>query len=214
MKLHWSPRSPFVRKVMITAHEKGVANRIECVRTVAITTAPSAVLIADNPLNKIPTMVLDDGAVLQDSRVICEYIDALDDRPVLFPGGGRRRWNALRRQALGDGLLDVLVLFRHERNRPPELRAATYIEAYRVKIIATLDRLDREAPSFGVDAIDIGDVAIACALAYLDFRFADLAWREERPQLARWFETFATRPSMAATAIVDDEGALLQAPDS
>lgn len=105
MKLHWSPRSPFVRKVMIVAHERGIADRLHCVRTVAEMTIPHAELMKDNPLSKIPTLVLDDGMVLYDSPVICEYLDALDGDPRLFPQHGRERITALRRQALGDGLL-------------------------------------------------------------------------------------------------------------
>src|SRR6202041_4025060 len=103
MKLHWSPRSPFVRKVMVVVHELGLADRVICVRTVAASTRPHAVLMQDNPLSKIPTLVLDDGTVIYDSPVICEYLDALDGGPKLFPAEARARLLALRRQALGDG---------------------------------------------------------------------------------------------------------------
>src|SRR5580658_9517781 len=95
MKLHWSPRSPFVRKVMIVAHERGVADRIALVRTVVEMTEPHAELMRDNPLSKIPTLVLDDGTVLFDSAVICEYLDALDGTPRLFPRGAKARLTAL-----------------------------------------------------------------------------------------------------------------------
>ena len=120
MKLHWSPRSPFVRKVMIVAHERGVVSRLECVRTVAATAKPHAELMKDNPLSKIPTLVLDDGTVIYDSPVICEYFDSLgdlEDAPKLFPADPKARLVALRRQALGDGFLDLLVLLRDERMR-------------------------------------------------------------------------------------------------
>ena len=121
MKLHWSPRSPFVRKVMIVAHERGLVDRITCVRTVAATSKPHAELMKDNPLSKIPTLVLDDGTVIYNSPVICEYLDALDGAPKLFPSEPKARLEALRRQALGDGFLDLLVLLRDERMRaqPP-----------------------------------------------------------------------------------------------
>ena len=102
MKLHWSPRSPFVRKVMIVAHERGLIDRIACVRTVAAMTKPHAELMQDNPLSKIPTLVLDDGRVLYDSPVICEYLDGLGSAPKLFPAAPAVRLDALRRQALGD----------------------------------------------------------------------------------------------------------------
>src|ERR1700727_2792830 len=110
MKLHWSPRSPFVRKVMVLVHERGLADRIACVRTVAATTKPHAELMRDNPLSKIPTLVLDDGTVIYDSPVICEYLDALDGAPGLFSTEPKARLTALRRQALGDGFLEMLVL--------------------------------------------------------------------------------------------------------
>src|SRR5436309_690878 len=112
MKLHWSPRSPFVRKVMVFAHDVGVAGRIECVRTVAAMMKPHPDLMIDNPLSKIPTLVLDNGTVLYDSSVICEYLDHLHDGSKLFPLPLEERMTALRRQALGDGLLDALVLWR------------------------------------------------------------------------------------------------------
>jgi glutathione S-transferase len=188
---------------MVVAHEKGVTERIECVRSVAIANDPNPALMADNPLNKIPCLVLDDRSVLQDSRVICEYLDALDGKPVLFPQG-EQRWSALRRQALGDGFLDLLIVWRHERNRPEELHHLSYIEAYRQKAVATLDRLARDIP--GRADFDIGDVAIGCALAYVDFRFGDLAWRDGRGDLARWFDRVAARPSFVATPIVNDGG--------
>ena len=201
MKLHWSPRSPFVRKVMIVANEHGVLDRIERVRSVAISDDPNPALMADNPLNKIPCMVLEDGQVLQDSRVICEYLDQLGTGPKLFPTG-EARWPALRRQALGDGLLDLLVIWRHERNRAPELHLESYLAAYEHKARATFDRLEVEAPFH--DGFDIGDIALACALAYADFRYADLEWRGGRPRLSDWFARVETRPSIAATAIVND----------
>jgi glutathione S-transferase len=117
MKLHWSPRSPFVRKVMVVVHELGLADRIACVRAVAATTKPHAELMQDNPLSKIPTLVLDDGTVIYDSPVICEYLDGLDGGPKLHPAEPQARLVALRRQALGDGFLDMLVLLRDERMR-------------------------------------------------------------------------------------------------
>jgi glutathione S-transferase len=204
MRLHWSPKSPFVRKVMIVAHEHGLLGRLECVRTVAETTAPSETLMADNPLNKIPTLVLDDGVVLHDSRVICEYFDSLGSGARLFPPSGMPRWEALRRQALGDGLLDFLLLWRQERLRPEELRSEAYLRAYGMKLTHTLDRLEAEAGAAVPASFNIGDVAVGCALAYLDFRFADIQWRAARPRLVAWRETFDARPSAKATAIIDD----------
>ena len=129
MKLHWSPRSPFVRKVMVAAHDIGVAGRIECVRTVAAMMRPHAGLMVDNPLSKIPTLVLDNGTVLYDSAVICEYLDHLHDGPKLFPLPFEERMTALRRQALGDGLLDALVLWRGELSRPVQQQSERVVQA-------------------------------------------------------------------------------------
>ena len=98
MKLHWSPRSPFVRKVMIAAHETGLVDRLTCVRTVVAMTAPNATLLPDNPLSKIPTLVLDDGSTLYDSGVICEYLDTLHDGPKLFPADSKACWTASRQR--------------------------------------------------------------------------------------------------------------------
>src|SRR5262245_47288350 len=131
MKLHWSPRSPFVRKVMIVAHELGLVDRLNCVRTVAATTRPHPELMLDNPLSKIPTLVLDDGAVLYGSRVICEYLDGLHTGRKLFPTDTKARMTALRRQSLGDGALDFLLLLRNERERVRPSPA--HVSAYSTK---------------------------------------------------------------------------------
>jgi glutathione S-transferase len=202
MKLHWSPRSPFVRKVMIVAHERGLVDRLHCVRTVAAMTAPHAELMRENPLSKIPTLVLDDGAALYDSPVICEYLDALDGKPQLFPRDRRLRMVALRRQALGDGFLDLLVLARNERLRkePSEV----HLNSAAVRSGAVLDSLEREAQALMASGFDIGHIAIGCALSYLDFRFVEEDWRKRRPDLARWHAGFAGRPSVEATRPVDD----------
>ncbi len=202
MKLHWSPRSPFVRKVMIVAHERGVIDRLDCVRTVAAMTAPHAALMQDNPLSKIPTLVLDDGTALYDSPVICEYLDALDGKPQLFPPDRKLRMLALRRQALGDGFLDLLVLARNERLRKQPSRL--HLTSAAVRTAAVLDSLEREADALAASAFDIGHIAIGCALSYLDFRFAEQDWRKDHQRLAIWHAVFAARPSVEATRPVDD----------
>jgi glutathione S-transferase len=205
MKLHWSPRSPFVRKVMIVAHERGLADRIVCVRTVAATAKPHAGLMMDNPLSKIPTLVLDDGTVLYDSPVICEYFDTLAGSahaPKLFPTEPAARMTALRRQALGDGFLDMLVLLRDERMRAHPSEAHLASAAARKR--AVLECLEGEAAVLAAAPFDIGHVAIGCALSYLDFRYANEAWRAKHPGLAGWHATFTARPSVRATEPVDD----------
>lgn len=204
MKLHWSPRSPFVRKVIVFAHDVGVADRIECVRTVAAMMKPHPDLMIDNPLSKIPTLVLDNGGVLYDSSVICEYLDHLHSGPKLFPLPFEERMTALRRQALGDGLLDALVLWRGELSRPAEQQSQPYLKSFSVRNEAALAALESEAQALETSAYSIGHVALGCALAYLDFRFSERQWRRDFPQLARWHASFAARPSVRATEPVDD----------
>ena len=117
MRLHWSPRSPFVRKVMIAAHELGLADRLETIRTRVATNQVHKGLLTDNPIGKIPTLLLADGTILYDSVVICEYLDSIAPQPKLFPPSGAARFQALRRHALGNGYLDMLLMWRNESSR-------------------------------------------------------------------------------------------------
>ena len=202
MKLLWSSRSPFVRKVMVAAHEVGVAGRIATERVVVAANKPNADVMAVNPLNKIPTLVLDDGTVLYDSRVICEHLDTLSDGPKLFPSDKAARWSALRRQALGDGLMDVIVLRLGEQNRPQGTQSESHLASYLLKIASALDRVETEGIG-QAQTPDIGQIAVGCALGHLDFRFAADDWRAGRPKLAAWYADFARRPSMRATEYAD-----------
>jgi glutathione S-transferase len=204
MKLHWSPRSPFVRKVMIFAHETGLAGSIERVRSVVAMRKPNAAVMRDNPLGKLPTLLLDDGRALFDSAVICEYLDSLHAGAPLFPKTGRAHWEAQRRHALGDGLLDLLVLWRNEREREPPQRQQDLMDAFDLKTRATLALLEVEAPALEAAAFGIGHVAIICALGYLDFRFPGFDWRSGHPRIAAWFAAQSLRPSVKITAPVDD----------
>jgi glutathione S-transferase len=189
---------------MIVAHEVGVAGRLDCMRTVAATTKPNAELMIDNPLSKLPTLVLDDGTALYDSPVICEYFDTLHTGPKLFPPDTRERMIALRRQALGDGMLDFLVLWRAELMRPVEQQSAVHIENYAVRRDAVLASIESEVPALESCAYSIGHIALGCALSYLDFRFEDFDWRKNHARAAAWHKTFASRPAVAATEPVDD----------
>ncbi len=199
MKLWYSPTSPYVRKVMVVAFENGLEDSIERIPA----RAPESNLEAANPLDKIPTLATDEGEVLYDSPVICEYLDNLSesegDEAKLFPSSGQERWRALRLQALADGILDAAVLRVMESRRPEERRSAEWDDRQKRKVTLGLDSLETEAPELG-GPVTIGHVAIGCLLAFLDARFADDDWRAGRPALARWYEEFAKRPSMAATA--------------
>jgi glutathione S-transferase len=203
MKLHWSPRSPYVRKVMVVAHELGVADRLEIVRTVVGGTTPHVELMRDNPLGKIPTLVLEDGTVIYDSPVICEYLDTLHDGTKLFPAWPERL-TALRRLALGDGMLDIALAWLGERFRPAEKQSAPHMVLWQGKLRACVAALEQEADALAASRFGIGHIAIGIALSYLDFRFGDLGWREGHPRLAAWHARFDARPSVVANPPVDD----------
>ena len=199
MRLHYSYASPYVRKVMAVAIETGQRDRLELTVRKVSPVAPDGEVNRDNPLGKVPCLVTDDGMALYDSRVICEYLDSLHGGSRMFPAAGPARWTALRRQAEGDGILDAGVITRYETFlRPEAFRWPDWIEGQKGKFRRALDGLEAEAASFG-DTIDIGTITIGCALGYLDFRYAAENWRAGRPQLARWFEAFEKRPSMAET---------------
>jgi len=204
MKLHWSPRSPYVRKVMMFAHEVGLAGSIEPVRSIVSMKTANPAVMRNNPLSKIPTLVLEDGRALFDSAVICEYLDSLHGGTPLFPRSGPPRWEALRWHALGNGLLDALILWRNERDREPQKHLPELLQAFDTKTSATLKLLETEVAALEAAPFAIGHIAIACALGYLDFRFADLDWRSAQPRLAVWFGKISQRPSVQKTAPVDE----------
>ncbi len=204
MLLHWSPRSPYVRKVLIAAHELELGDKIECVRTIVSPFKPADELFADNPMNKLPTLIIDDGTALFDNRVICEYLDTLHDGPKLFPSSGRERFVALRNQALGDGLLDIAMMRLIERLKPAEQRSPDIIASNERKTLATLDRLEADVSLLTERPYDIGHIAIGTALGYLDFRFGDDGWRDGRNRLTEWHAQFVKRPAVEACPVRDD----------
>lgn len=203
MKLHWSSRSPFVRKVMVTAHECGIASRLQLERTPVAMNNPNRGLLKTNPTGKIPTLMLDDGTALYDSTVICEYFDSLHDGPKLFPAEGPSRWTALRRHALGNNLTDNLMLWRNEVLRPQPQQSPEILAAFELKVRNALAALEQEAGSLSRDPLSIGHIAIAVALSYIDFRFAAPGWRDGHDHLTQWHAAFAQRPAMRETAFVD-----------
>ncbi len=196
MQLHWSPKSPYVRKVMIAAHELGVVDQLELVRSVAAMLKPNPALMEVNPLSKIPALVLDDGGTLLDSVVICEYLDSRAGGR-LFPASGDARWQSLRWHALGDGMLDALILWRNEREREAPL--PVLIAAFELKVNASLAVLEAEAPALEQAPFAIGHLTLVCALGYMDYRFDSHGWRARAPALAAWFARMKQRPSVLAT---------------
>ena len=200
MRLYHTPTSPFVRKVMVVAHELGLASKIEFVFLRPTPLNTDATLSKENPLSKIPVLVLDDGTSIYDSAVICEYLDSLHGGENIIPASGTERWRALRQQALSDGILEAGVVVFYERTmRPKELQWEAWLAGQTQKATQGLDALEREAAHF-TDRVDIGLVCIGAMLGWLEFRkpFGDL--RAGRPKLFAWYDRFAQRPSMTATA--------------
>jgi glutathione S-transferase len=167
--------------------------------TIVSPVKPNETLARDNPLVKIPALVTDSGDTLYDSAVICEYLDTLHRKPRLFPEPGPKRFAALRLQALTDGILDAAVLTRYETAvRPEALRWKDWIEGQKRKVFGGLAALEGEAGAWG-EEFGIAQIGTACALGYLDFRFADWEWRSKHPRLAAWFERVSRRKSVADT---------------
>lgn len=192
MKLYYSPTSPYVRKVSAVAVELGIELETE---TVAVHAFPSDYGRV-NPVNRVPALRLDDGSMLFDSRVICEYLDVAHGS-TLLPAAGPERWRVLTLQVLGDGILDAGVPRLAEIRRPPEQQNPGRLAEYVRSVTQTLDAL--EADAAGLDGVNLGTLTIGCALGYLDFRYPDEPWRTGRPALAAWYDGFARRPSMLQT---------------
>jgi len=196
LALRYGPASPFVRKVLVFAHEAGIVDRIQLVPTDVWSTETD--IHRDNPLGKVPALSTPDG-VLCDSTLICEYLDSLHDRPKLFPAAGTARWTALRLHALCNGLLDAAVArVVEERRRPEPYRDPGNVARQTGKIRWTLDALEADAALLD-GPMTIAGVAAACALGYLDFRLPELAWRDDHPRLAAWYVPVEKRASMQAT---------------
>jgi glutathione S-transferase len=194
VKLYYSPTSPYVRKVMVCAIIRGLDGRID--RHMSNPHESPADLVADNPLSKVPCLVTEDGLSLFGSQLICEYLDSLGEELPLFPGHGAARWRALKFQSLGDGILDAAVPCRGEQGKPKEAARDAHIARYKAAISRTVDMLEADPPH---KHIDIGSITVACALGYLDFRFASDAWRTGHPGLAAWHEGFARNKGLPET---------------
>jgi glutathione S-transferase len=203
MKLHWSSRSPYVRKVMICVYEMGLVDKIERIPSVVSLTNPNANVMRDNPLGRIPTLILDDGRVFHESVVICEYLDSLHSGTPLFPAKGEARWTALRRHALGNGMLDALLLWRSESMKPAARQTPEWLATFALKTRNALNVIEADADVLVRTPLDIGHVGIGAALAYLDFRFADFGWRAGHPRTDAWMQQFTQRDSVQKTAFVD-----------
>jgi glutathione S-transferase len=197
MKLTDSSASPFVRKTKVVLHETGLTDSVALVpvQTTPLKTAPEVAVA--NPLGKIPALMRDDAPALYDSRVICRYLDH-HAQAGLYPEA--RLWDVLTLEATGDGIMDAAVSATYEtRLRGPEAVSQDWIDAQYSKINNAIDALEARWMSHLHGPLDMGQISVACALGYVDFRHAGLDWRTGRASLAAWYSTFSERPSMLAT---------------
>ncbi|HWX67695.1 MAG TPA: glutathione S-transferase family protein [Rhodanobacter sp.] len=202
MKLLYQTHSPYARKVLVAAHELGLAGLVEVIHHETSPTRRNAEVFALNPLGKVPVLLCDDGVVLFDSNVICDYLDNLHGRPTLIPADPKRRYRALQWQALAQGMADAGIAVRWEVERRPEsLRWPTMRDGQLQKVIAACDFLEQEMVAN--DAIDIGAIALATTLSWIEFRDV-YAFRTGRPRLSSWYDGFCARPSMRATTLSGD----------
>lgn len=197
MQLLVSPTSPYARKARVVLREKGLQARIE--ETFVNPHQDPAELLAQNRLGKIPVLVRDDDSALYDSPVICEYLDAFDGEPSLIPVSGEARWSVLRAQALADGVMDLAVATVMERARPDNEQSPGSMTRWRGKIERAVAGIG-EAVADTHGEIDLGRIALAVALSYLDFRMPEYDWRGERPELIDWHANLCARQFMEETA--------------
>jgi glutathione S-transferase len=199
MRLFFSPASPYVRKVLVAAHERGVAGKVENLPSAAWPVKRDPNIVKHNSTGKVPCVLLEDDTPLFDSRVICAYVDSIGEAgESLYPAA--TRFTVLTLEALADSILDAALLHRYENAlRPEDKRWDEWSRGQMEKIDSGLD--DLEGRWFGTlsQTFNAGSIAVACLLGYLDFRFPSKDWRESRPELARWYEGSAKRPSMIET---------------
>ena len=197
MKLYGSLTSPYVRKVRIVLKEKNLAHDL-----VVEGPADAAGNVARlNPLRAIPLLERDDGEVFFDSPMICEFLDSLNDKPRLYPASGEARWQAMRWQALGQGMLEATVARMVEGRKPAEKQDPAVIAKHEARIAAALAFAAARVPASGFlsgNSIGIADIALATALGYLDLRYVH-DWRGKYPKLAGWFAPIGSRTSFVET---------------
>ena len=195
MELTFSPTSPYTRKVLILAHELGIADKIKLMPINP--RADTERLVPLNPLSKIPALITDKGEVIYDSPVICEYLDTEFGENRFIPAD-ERRWQVLTVAALADGVLDAAILVRNERMRKAEQQSPEWTNWQMKRVNTGLDRLEQTIDGFG-DAVDLRHAAVAAALGYLILRMADDGLLKSRPKLMNWYKANSLRPSFQKT---------------
>lgn len=199
MKLYHAPASPFVRKVMVLLHEADALGRVTLVPVSGHPLDPGTLPVDRNPLGKIPALERPDGPTLYDSRVITRYLDDTLQAGLYPPAP--RLWDTLVLEATGDGIAEAAVLMRYETFvRPAASQLPVWTEAQWQKIDRSLTAVEERWMSHLAGPFDMGQIALACALGYLDFRHADRAWQGAHPVLAAWWANVSARPSLATTA--------------
>ena len=197
MQLYWASASPFVRKCSVCIIETGQQGAIEQVSAMGTPLDSSQMPTSHNPLGKIPALTRADGPALYDSRVITRYLNDLADGS-LYPGA--RLWETLTLEATADGIMEAAVLMVYEgRCRPEDQQSSEWVDAQWAKASRALDAVEDRWVSHLSGPLDMAQIAMGCALEYLDFRNADRDWRATRPELSAWQERFAKRDSMVAT---------------
>lgn len=197
MKCYMTGNSPFARKVRVAAIETGQRDRIDWQ---LITREQRAEIVPSmNPLGKVPVAILDSGEALYDSPVICAYVDAQHDGPKLIPEKGPDRWKVLCLEALGDGLGEAVIAASQEDQRPGEKRSQGVVDRQTGKATAALAVLDAAAGGFN-DPPLMGEIAVACALGYMEFRNVVPGWRDTYPTLGAWYAGILQRPSFVQTS--------------
>ncbi len=195
MKLFYSTTSPYSRKVRLMIHEKGLNQAVTCIACNPFDNASD--LQAENPLGKVPTLILDDGTPLYDSPVICEYLDTLTaDR--LLPEYGLERWTVLRWQALCDGILDAAYNIVMEQRRPAQEQSTDWITQWETQIRRSLDVVQESLDTLP-GRVSLAQLSLGSSLAYLDFRLSELGWRDQHAELTAWHEDFSRRDAMQST---------------
>lgn len=204
MKLFWTPASPFVRKVMVSAIELRLRDRIDIVPTYwphewGNRTVPfDKAFVEANPIGRIPTLITDDGVAIPESNWICDYLDSLAQKRTLLPAGGAVRWKCIRALALADGAIEAMIARRAESLRKGADRSADFLAKQRDRTARCLDAIEREIDSLA-GGVTLAQISTGIACGYMDFRYPEDQWRSGRPRLAEWYRAFSARPSMVDT---------------
>ena len=199
MKLAFSPTSPYVRKVLVCAHELGLIDQIENEAVTVLPTLKNDEYATQNPLGKVPALTLNSGEVIYDSGVICEYLDSLSESVSLIPQD-QSRWAVLTQHQLASGIKDALVLMRYETVlRPENCRWDEWLEGQKRKAYNAIRWFEQNPDSLAAP-LNFAQIGLACALSYWNFRFAELPWQDDHPKLQAWHSHFRQRASMLATA--------------